>query len=117
MCRPVASLDAAGGGLREVLRHLELLHGLGAYEKYNKEDCPATATVTLVPGQMSLPKDAALIPMCVPHVPSVVDEILQTPNVFDLPHDRRPLSAGRMYMQVSDWTQVASSLDTRRSMQ
>eukprot|EP00971_Amphidinium_carterae_P099011 1957883-Amphidinium_carterae.4 len=54
--RPAGAMSPAGGGLHEVMEHLHSLHGRGIYERSRKDDCLSAATVTLPPGEMSLPE-------------------------------------------------------------
>eukprot|EP00971_Amphidinium_carterae_P085826 1697940-Amphidinium_carterae.1 len=48
--------------------------------------------------------------MEVPRVPQIVSDILQTPNVFDLPPHERAAGRVNMYMQVSSWFAVANEM-------
>eukprot|EP00971_Amphidinium_carterae_P342941 6482419-Amphidinium_carterae.1 len=106
-----------GGGLKEVIQQLHTLRDLDAYARCPKEEGLDVRTVTLEPGKMSLPKKAAVIPMEVPHVPQIVEDVLKVPLIFDLPVCDRPTGHVNMYMQVSSWTGVANALAESGLMQ
>eukprot|EP00971_Amphidinium_carterae_P219624 4360584-Amphidinium_carterae.1 len=61
---------------------------MGAYEAQRTRGRPVTQDV-------SLPEKAATIPFDVPHVPSLIADILKEPCVFDLPWSRDRLVVAR----------------------
>eukprot|EP00971_Amphidinium_carterae_P350808 6491750-Amphidinium_carterae.4 len=117
LCRPGKPSGEPGGGLKEVMDHLHALRDLSAYERCTKDEGLDVKTLTLVPGMMSLPEKAAQIPMAVPHVPKIVEDILKEPLVFDRPPEERPAGRVNMYMQVSSWRGVANALAESGLMQ